>query len=157
MKILVLASLVAAFGMSANVSAQTCASPLPIYSNSSVSGDTCDAENTLPGYGGIASPQREVIYSFTANSADATMTINLNGLPEGAVFLMPSPCASSTDPTDFGFGGTPMVIQPGDLVDGQEYFIIVTADPGGPADACGAYEIVVEGTLPVNLQNVTVD
>lgn len=157
MKIIVLGSLVAALGFSAGVSAQTCATAPTIYSNSTVTGNTCDSENSLPGYGGTGSPQKEVVYKFTAQNADADLVIDLTSTEMGAVFLMPSPCSHTTDPIDFGFSGTPMVINPGDLTDGQEYFIIVTTDPGGAADACGPYELTVDGTLPVNLQNVTVD
>jgi hypothetical protein len=144
-------------GFAGSALAQTCDTALPILSDSSVAGDTCASTNSLPSYGGTVSPQNEIVYSFTAQDANAALTINLNGLPGGAVYLMPAPCASSTDPTNFGFDGTPMTIAPDSLTDGQEYFVIVTADPGGPADACGAFSVDVAGQLPVELQNFSVE
>lgn len=148
---------IAALAFSGSALAFTCAAPVPIFSDSVNPGNTCEGTNSLPTYGGISSPQPEIVYSFTADSAAANLVIDLQGLPGGAVFLMPSPCASSTDPTHFGFDGTPLVINPGELVDGSDYFLIVTADPGGPADACGEYSLNVNGQLPVELQSFSID
>jgi hypothetical protein len=135
--------------------AQTCASPLPI-AGGVFNGDTCTAANTLPSYGGTVSPQREVIYSFVAQGANGTIDIT-GAIPGGAVFLMPSPCSSSTDPIDFGFQGVPLTLSDSGTVNGQTYYVIVTTDPGGPNDACGAYTLTVTPTLPVELQNFSVD
>lgn len=154
MKRVLFASIALAFG--ANAMAQTCASPLPIQSNSAVSGDTCTAENSLPGYGGTPSPQREIVYSFVAQSANATIAIAETGAAFGAgIFLMPSPCSVATDPTALGFPGSPMPVN--GLTNGQTYYVIVTADPGGPADACGPFTATVTGILPVELQSFSVD
>jgi hypothetical protein len=136
-----------------SVFAQTCAAPLPIAAGA-FAGDTCTAANTLPSYGGTVSPQNEVIYSFVAQNANGTITIS-GAIPGGAVFLMPSPCSSSTDPIDFGFVGTPLTLE--GLTNGQTYYVIVTSDPGGPNTACGAYSLAVTPTLPVELQNFSVD
>lgn len=137
--------------------AQTCASPLPIQSNSSVSGDLCtDGSNSLPSYGGTGSPQDEIVYSFVAQGANATIAIEETAGAFGAgIFLMESPCAASTDVKQLGFPGSPLPVQT--LTDGQTYYVIVTADPGGPADACGAFTATVTGILPVELQNFSVD
>lgn len=151
MKRVLFASIALAFG--ANAMANTCANPLPI-AGGVISGDTCTAPNSLPGYGGTASPQREVIYSFVAQDANGSIAIS-GPIPDGAVFLMPSPCSSSTDPINFGFAGTPMAVS--GLVNGQTYYVIVTTDPGGPPDACGAYTLNVTPQLPVELQSFTID
>lgn len=154
MKRVLLASAMLAFG--ANAFAQTCAAPLPINSNSAVSGDTCAATNDLPGYGVVGSPQTEIIYSFVADSANATISVAHTGTAFGAtIFLMPSPCSLATDPIAFGDFTTPMEVN--GLTDGQTYYVIVTADPGGPADACGAFTLDVNGTLPVELQSFDVE
>ena len=137
--------------------ANTCANPIQVFSNSTFSGDTCTAPNSLPSYGGTVSPQTEIVHFFTAQDADAELTINLQGLPGGVVYLMPDPCAPATDPIQFGFDGQPLVIAPNTLTNGQNYYLIVTADPGGQADACGAFEVIVDGQLPVELQNFSVD
>jgi hypothetical protein len=143
-----------------SVFAQTCATPLPITSggtpNGTVSGNTCTASNSLPGYGGTPSPQNEIVYSFVAQGANATIAIAETGAAFGAgIFLMPSPCSVATDVTALGFPGTPMAVN--GLTNGQTYYVIVTADPGGPANACGPFTATVTGPLPVELQNFSVD
>lgn len=156
---------VLALGISFHASAQTCASPLPITDpsgpNSSVSGNLCTATNSLPAYGGTVSPQAEIVYSFTYNN-NAVGTVTVTQGAEGtwaggtaAVFLMPSPCSTSTDPTNFGFPGTPMQVS--GLANGSVYYMIFTSDPGGSATACGTISGDVTGTLPVHLQNFSVE
>jgi hypothetical protein len=155
MKKFALGLTVLALGMG-NAFAQTCAAPLAINSNSDVSGDTCTASNTLPGYGGISSPQSEIVYSFVAEGADAVISLAETGTPfGGTVVLMPSPCSSSTDIIAAGDFSTPMAVN--GLTDGATYYVIVTADPGGPSAACGAFTLNVNGTLPVELQSFSVD
>ena len=153
-----LASLAATSG---TAFAQTCASPLPITSQGGphgvVSGDTCTATNTLPSYGGTTSPQNEIVYSFVAQSANAQISIVQNGGfagSTGAVFLLPA-CTASTDPIAFGFPGSPMVVN--GLTNGQTYYVVATADPGGPNAGCGQFTATVTGTLPVELKKFSVD
>ena len=149
---------VTCFGLSAQAFAQTCASPLPITSggtpNGTRSGDLCTATNTLPGYGGIPSAQNEVIYSFVAQSANATISLAANTYG-ATVVLMPSPCSSSTDIIAAGNAATPMAVNT--LTNGATYYVIVTADPSGPPNACGPYTATVAGTLPVSLQGFSVE
>jgi hypothetical protein len=153
-----------ALGLSVQVAAQTCASPLPITSQGGphavVSGDLCTASNSLPGYGGTPSPQNEIVYSFVAQGANATIALAQGaegtwGGQSAGVFLMPSPCSSSTDPIQLGFPGAPMQVS--GLTDGATYYVIVTADPGAPAATCGTFTATVTGTLPVSLQNFSVE
>jgi hypothetical protein len=142
--------------------AQTCASPIVVPSNGTFPGDLCTATNTLPQYGGTTSPQAEIIYSFVAQNATGNVTLTQTGAPFGAtMFLLPSPCAVGTDPISFGDSANPMPMSNlagggTPLVNGQTYFIVMTADPGGPADACGAFSFTTP-TLPVELQNFSVD
>jgi hypothetical protein len=133
--------------------AQTCATPLPLLGIANT-GDTCVAPNSLPGYGGVPSPQREVVYSFVGSANNLTANIQQTGTPFGAtILLLPAPCSSSTDPIAIGDFMTPMVI--GGLTSGATYYLVVTADPGGPANACGDYALQV--TIPVGLQSFSVD
>lgn len=149
--LLVAAGLTSAGGLQA----QTCASPLPLLSaGGSVTGNTCDASNSLPGYGIIPSPQREVVYSFAGTANNFMASITHTGTAFGAtMLLLPTPCSSSTDPIAIGDFMTPMNI--GGLDVGSTYYLIVTADPGGPADACGPYAVQV--TIPVGLQSFSID
>lgn len=156
---------VLALGISVQAAAQTCASPLPISDptgpNSQVNGNLCTATNSLPGYGGTPSPQTEIVYSFTYNN-NASGQIAVAQGSEGTwagqsagVFLMPSPCSSSTDPIGLGFPGTPMQVS--GLTNGQVYYVIFTADPGSAAGTCGTFTGTVTGTLPVQLQGFSVE
>lgn len=155
MKKLAIGLTVLVFG-AGNALAETCAAPIPIQSDSVVNGDTCAAANTLPGYGGISSPQSEIVYSFVAQSANATISLAETGAPFGAtVVLMPTPCSSSTDIIEAGDFSTPMNVS--GLTDGATYYVIITSDPGGPASACGTFSATVAGTLPVELQSFSVD
>lgn len=155
---LVLALAAAVFGGQA--AAQTCANPLPISSNSMVSGDTCTASNSLPAYGGTGSTQNEIIYSFVAGPTPPTygnLTLQQSGGfagTAGGVFLLPA-CNASTDPIAFGVQGSPLILN-GLLTPGQTYYVVVTADPGGPAAGCGQFT-VSSGYLPVSLQQFSID
>lgn len=132
----------------------SCSNPLPITSNSVVTGNLCLFNNTLPLYGAVSSPQRDAIYSFVANNASATITIAPNTWG-ATVVLMPTPCSLSTDIIAFGDASFPMVVT--GLTNGQTYYVIMTADPGGPGDACGQYQMTVTGILPVELESFSVD
>lgn len=137
--------------------AQNCVSPLPIHNYLGYTGDTCTAGNPLPTYGGTGSPQNEVIYSFFAEYADAIFYIAATGGYAGstaAVFLLPA-CTPSTDPIAFGAPGVPMPVS--GLTDGQTYYVIVTADPGGPNAGCGQYALGISGPLPVSLQAFSIE
>lgn len=57
--------------------AQTCQNPLTINANVSNFGNTCTAPDSLPAYGGIASPHREVVYRFTQSWYRWTGSITL--------------------------------------------------------------------------------
>jgi len=140
----------------ASVSAQDCVSPIPLRQNQqNYAGDTCTAGNPLPTYGGTGSPQNDVVYSFVASQANAQASIIATGGYAGttaAIFLLPT-CTPATDPISFGAPGTPMSLN--GLADGQTYYVIVTADPGGPNAGCGQYTLFA--SVPVTLQSFSVE
>ncbi len=156
---LVVASMAAMFG--GQVAAQTCASPLPLYSNLTVVGDTCTATNTLPSYGGTTSAQNEIVYSFVAGPTPpgygAGAIVPTGGFAGTApvVFLLPA-CTASTDPIAFGFPGGPLNFNAAGMTLGQRYYVVVTADPGGPNSGCGQFWFS-HGYLPVSLQKFSID
>lgn len=152
--------LVGALGLASQAFAQDCATPIQIHSDQhGITGDTCTAGNPLPSYGGTGSPQNEIIYTFTAQGANADISLTANGGYAGStagVFLFPA-CSPSTDPVAFGVPGAGNAMHVGGLVDGQQYFVAVTADPGGPNDGCGQFTMDIDGTLPVGLKSFSVD
>ncbi|HJU38108.1 MAG TPA: hypothetical protein VJ724_00950 [Tahibacter sp.] len=143
-------------------SAQTCASPIPLPSSLTVTGDTCTATNSLSSYGSITSEQNEIVYSFIAGPdilPYSTILLAVMGGFAGSslnAFLLPT-CNASTDPTDVGTPGVPMTLQDAGLVQGQTYFIVVTADPTSLAASCGQFSMSAPGYLPVGLQEFSID
>lgn len=151
-------AMIGGLAVAGQVFAQDCATPFPLRSNqSNYLGDTCTAGNPLPTYGGTGSPQNEIVYSFVALNANASISIDAVGGYAGttaAIFLLPA-CTASTDPIAFGAPGVPMVIN--GMTDGQTYYVVATADPGGPNNGCGQYRLSVTGPVPVALQNFSVE
>lgn len=166
MKVLSLASAAAlfAFGaVAAHAQDGTCTNPYPAASNSTYANiDLCAHANTLTALGTAGGPQRDAVYLFTAQDADATLTLTHDAAFTGVFYLVPvvggNTCATSVDPIQFGFQGAPYTITPGDgVTNSNDYLIVVTADPGGPENACGTFTLEVQNTLPVELQSFSVD
>lgn len=143
--------------------AQDCANPLPITSQGGphehVAGNLCTASNSLPTMGGTPSPGNDLVYSFVAQGASASINFAIGseatwGGQTAGIFLLPS-CSVGTDPIQFGFPGTPMQVS--GLTDGQTYYVVVTPDPAAPAATCGTFTADVTGTLPVTLKNFSVE
>lgn len=138
--------------------AQDCTSPIVIHNETGITGDTCTAGNPLPTYGGTGSPQNEVVYSFVYQGSYAVFSIAPTGGYEGStpmIFLLPA-CTPSTDPIGFGAPGVNLSATDQDLTQGVTYFLVATADPGGPNDACGQYSLFYF-TTPVTLQSFSID
>ena len=138
---------IAAMSLSAVSFAQTCASPLPIKSNSSYPNASSPTATTCGGQaglnlGGTIYPHPSVVYSFVAQSANATITITGTDREMSLV----SSCA-----------GGPMVVN--SLTNGTTYYVVVSTDPSIPTPPiqCGAYTLAVAGTLPVSLQGFSVE
>lgn len=164
-KTLIMASLIAVGAIvSIDAFAQsTCALPIPVAGRAAFSGDTCAGGNPFPSYpGGIPSPQNDDVYSFTAQGANATIAVSAgtgSALLPGWVVL--APCDAVTGnivASGSNAGGTASGTVSG-LTDGTVYYLVVTTDPGaGAADTnCGTYNVAVTGTLPVQLQNFSVN
>lgn len=163
MKIAALALGVVIISSSSAVFAQTCANPLPIKSNDMLVGDTCTGSNaSFPQFpGGIASPQNDVVYSFVAQGANATITVDSNGsaLVPGIVVMNPCDSNAGNITQAAGNNNGQAVVMVNGLTDGVTYYVVVTTDPGAgaPANNCGAYNITVNGILPVDLQKFSVE
>lgn len=129
------------FGMAGAAHADSCHTPRTIYENTGNPGDTCLSHDWLPSFGPIPRPQRDVVYHFQAWDDNVTLTLNLEGFPEAVMFLLPSPCAATTVPLDMGSTWSPLVMPPGTLINGQDYFVVVTAVPESPPGTCGYYSL----------------
>lgn len=148
----------------------TCASPFDIGSNPTAGGieypgnvdlnnNLCSFTNSLPALGGSGGPQIDAVYRFTAQGANATLSMTHDASFTGVMYLVPvvggDYCNTSVDPIAFGFQGLDMTVS--GLTEGSEYLVVVTADPAGSDAACGTFNVSVNGTLPVELQSFSVD
>lgn len=133
--------------------AGTCASPTPITSDVTVSGTTCGGEIGID-MAGVIYPHPSQVYSFVGDPS-ATGAIALTGTDRE--MAMTTSCNSA--PFMDGYPGGPIDLDALNLVAGQTYLLIVSTDPGiDPEDPplCGDFTVTTD-TLPVSLQNVTVD
>lgn len=153
--------------------AQTCASPGVLNPSNpmapTVTGDTCAGTSY---FGDICddnfvSPSPDAIYSLNVNSGGEngfTATILSLSVPGGSSFnpivaiMGPGqPCASSTPCPRSGSSngvGQGEAVSLAGLANGQ-YFVLVSGDPG--SNTCGAFSLVSNGSLPVQLKNFAID
>lgn len=138
--------------------AQTCGAPLPMMTDTDVAGDTCSAENTITGFGPLPSPHNDIVYSFVAQGANATLTVDAAGGYDYGLILVdacnpisPAPLNATTGP---GNGGN---FQLTGLTDGSTYYVVMTGNPNNANAQCGTYTIDVNGTVPVELQTFSVE
>lgn len=158
MKLQVLTAL--ALAVSAPVAlAQTCASPLPMPSNMTISGTTCGGDAGLS-LGGAAIPHNYVVYEFTkqddAGAGVEPDSISVLGGADINAIVAENDC--SNPPVGGSAVGFPFSIE--GLTDGQQYIVVVTTDPSIPLPPTGAIcdDFQVEtNTLPVELQSFVVD
>lgn len=137
--------------------AQTCASPITINSNSTVDGDTCGAANVIPSFGALPSPHNDVVYSFVAEGADATISMPASNFNYGAFLLDACDTDGNAFPTQAITNPPGGSFQVSGLVDGQTYYIVVSGSPAEGNPVCGTFTLDVDGTLPVELQSFSVD
>jgi hypothetical protein len=139
---------------------QTCASPTPLRQFSVFSGDTCGAANelgTLCIFG--QSPANDIIYSAIVVAPYVATTITLtNNTPgwDAALVLMATACnGNSTCPrtADANPAGGGESLDVTGLSDGT-YFLVVTSKQADTT--CGAYDLSVNGGVPVTLQSFDV-
>jgi hypothetical protein len=167
-----LLALCLAFGIAGSAAAQTCASPLTFnFANPQAptgSGDTCTATNSITDICNEASPSpgNDVVYAFNVNSAGAAGYTALNlalttssGTFNPVLALIGPNVACSGDATclrtaSTGGAGAGETLNVGTLGNGS-YFLIVSADPGGAT--CGQFTVTASGSLPVALQNFSID
>jgi len=140
--------------------AQSCAAPLFLGSNGNVSGDTCAAANelgTLCIFG--QSPSNDIVYSMTFVAGYTATTVALtNSTPawNAALVLVQATCnGNSTCPrnADAGGPGANETLDVQGLTAGP-YFLVVTSTTSDTT--CGTYNVLVNGTVPVQLQSFDV-
>ena len=136
--------------------AQTCDSPLQLTVGTH-SGDTTTAANTIAGFGPLPSPHNDIVYSFVAEGADSTITVTESNYDYAVVVISacdgvsPAPLFASTGPAAGG------EFQLGGLTDGATYYVVITGNPSVDQPQNGTFTLTATETLPVELQNFSVD
>ncbi len=118
--------------------AQTCINPLALPLNGELSGDTCTAPNSLPGFGPVPSPQRDVVHRIDPWAQEFTAT--LSGSSDVQLLLLPR-CAQGADPiaaTMTQIDGGRLRIPAGT---GSTRYLVVTGDSSQLPETCGAYRL----------------
>lgn len=147
--------------------AQDCSGAIEVFSDNA--GDhyappgstTCGHKPTfieLPG--GIAIPQPDVLYKFTAQDANATITLNTTGstlIPGIVVLDACSDTSASIVARKTGNAGDILSMPVSGLQNGRTYYMLVTSKPGSPDDNCGPFSGTIDGTLPVSVQSFSVE
>lgn len=150
--------------------AQTCASPIQIQSNNKngawapINATTCGGSNDFPTFpGGIPSNGPDMVHSFVAQGANATITLDAADNFTPAIVVLDA-CTQTAN-----FVGAPAVVDPptpgqalslpvSGLTDGSTYFVIITHHPDAPeANQCGGFTGTITGQLPVEVQSFTVE
>lgn len=167
-----IAKIAAALVLSLGVNAaygQTCASPIQIQSNNNngafapPGATTCGGPtDDFPNFpGGIPSPGPDIVHSFVAQDANATITLDSTGDLAPVLLLLSACDANGADLLEIAESATPgasVQFTVGGLNDGQTYFVVVTHHPDAPpANQCGTYSGSIVNQLPVELQTFSVD
>lgn len=120
--------------------------------------NNCGAADVMTDYGQCAPsvpyPGPEQTWELTVGPGNdiTEVTLTPNASSDLALFLL-SACddgSSCFDASDYYYGGTVEVINPGNLTPGT-YFLYVDSYYDSGAISCGDYSMTVTGTLPVEL------
>lgn len=141
----------------------TCATATVIRAPGAVSGDTSaadgghdiDAIGPLPLAGAPSA-----IYKFTLAAGDtANGTITVNASWPWGLFITPNCQATTSAPLDATTSGSnTLTLTPANYTAGSTYYVILSGDPGSAAASnAGAFSLAATATLPVTLQNFSID
>jgi len=130
----------------------------------STTGTTCDGTDQLVKTCGDTTTvgnAKEFIYSVTLGSGNgATLSVNGTGFNPYIALMSGTDCNSldgcnTNNAENAGSAGQDIAIGPTNNAATGQYWLVIT-DPAS-AQACGAFTLTVTGSLPVKLQNFSVD
>lgn len=160
-KALVAAALV--FASTQAFAGPTCATATPLLApGGPYAGDTSgaggghdiDAIGPLPLAGAPSS-----IYKFTlAPGGTVSGTIQLTASFPAGIFVTANCQATTSAPLDGTTDGSTVTLTPSNYTAGNTYYVIVSTDPSQASSSnAGPFSIAVTPTLPVSLQNFSVE
>lgn len=156
------AAAVVATCFTVSVAAQTCASPLSYNTPPSAptaTGDTCAASDAVALYCGSldSSGKNDVVYQINVGASKTATQITITGGGAGftpSLFIYSDACNTANNCLATGDTSTPADLSG---VGPGTYYMAISAGPSEAAGACGTYAITADGTLPVKLQNFSVN
>lgn len=142
--------------------AQTCGTPLAFNTPAggpTASGDTCTANDEVAAYCVFqdSAGKPDVIYQAAIDASKTATQITITGSGTGftpTIYLYSDACASANACVQTGEQGSPMDIS---AVGAGTYYLSATASQVDASGACGTFTITANGTLPVKLQNFSVN
>lgn len=156
-------------GGNAPLGGGTCASP-PVVNSVPFSdiGDTCDGTNTITTYGGACTlpfpygGEDEVYQVNIGTGNNLTFTADLTGSAGDLVLFLIGTCGDGTSceansQDAIGPGVGPEVIDPASYTPGTYFLYVDSYYDAGTAGSCGAFNLSITGTLPVELIDFSID
>lgn len=139
------------------VNAQTCASAIPIASNTSYVSDTTGSTNWMTSFGPLVSPSNDNVYTFVAG-AQPLGTITPDTADYAFAMYLINACSDSgTEPVPVAATatvGTPISLATATA--GTTYYLAITGTAAGGPTANGIVNFTTT-TLPVTLQSFEID
>lgn len=150
-------SAIAAPGLALADGGTSCAAAQEIFPALSYSGDTSTSTSFVGNFGGVPSPGPDLAFKFTANNAAGNIAVTItNGWNAGGVVTAScGPIAGP--PLAAGTGTTAFNVPVAGLANGTLYYFIMTGNPSDNSGPSGAFNFTTPPTLPVTLQNFSID
>lgn len=137
----------------------SCATAYPL-SPGDISVDTTAATGWINTFGPLVSPSNDVAYTFTTGTEAPTGTITASaGNYSFAVYLLNS-CSAGAGPVPMAAltgNGEVMDLSTLSLNPSSQYWVVVTGTAAGGPSANGSVALSITPTLPVTLQEFSID
>lgn len=140
---------------------QTCAAPAtavwPSPGGATLSATTCGGDTTAAGYcaGNFDAPGPAFVIQSTFDATRTFSTLDLNGGGAGfdpVIYMTAVADGCGTNAACGPTGDATVDVLTGDVPDGDWFIIVTAATVNGPG-ACGTFDLLSDGSLPIELQS----
>jgi len=150
-------SAIAAPGLAFADGGTSCATAQEIFPSSNYSGDTTTSTNFVGAFGGLPSPGPDLAFKFTANNAAGTIDVTITGGWNAGGVITTACGGNGGNPVQAATGTTAFSVPVSGLTNGTLYYFYMTGNPSDNSGPGGAFNFTTPATLPVTLQNFSID